>query len=69
MIKLSLIEQIINEPDLEDEDKYNRIKQIINDKPIFKVGEVVVMTTYSPGDDCDIAVVTYCSNNSFCNAR
>lgn len=23
------------------------------------------MTTYSPGDDCDIAVVTCCSNNSF----
>lgn len=65
MIKLRLIEQIINEPDLDDENKYNMIERIIKDKTVFDVGEVVVRTTYSPGDDCDIAVVTYCSTTGF----
>ena len=64
MIELRLIEQIINTPDLEDEDKYNMIEHVINGKHIFEVGEVVVRSDYSPGDDCDIAVVTYCSNYS-----
>lgn len=65
MIKLRLIEQIINEPDLQDEDKYNMIESIVDGTPIFDVGEVVVRTDYSPGDDCDIAVVTYCSLTGF----
>ena len=60
-----MIEQIVNEPDVNDEDKYYMIERIVKDKPIFDVGEVVVKTTYSPGDDCDIAVVTYCSLNGF----
>lgn len=63
MIKLRLIEQIVNEPNLSDEDKYEMIEKIVNDKPIFEVGEVIVKTTYSPGDDCDIAVVTDCSGS------
>ena len=30
MLKVRMIEQIINEPDLEDEDKYNMIEHVIN---------------------------------------
>lgn len=65
LIKLRLIEQIVNEPNLSDEDEYKMIENIVNDKPVFDVGEVVVKTTYSPGDDCDIAVVTYCTTIGF----
>lgn len=64
MIKLRVIEQIVNGPNLSDEDKYEMIKNIVNDKPVFDVGEVVVKTTYSPGGR-----LRYCHSHILHNYR